>query len=208
MRPYFILFLPKPKIICLSSPLGTFFRNLTLEMTAGSSKILFLTGLLLMGIQYPLRAQHFLVSKVYDPNGDENAIYSVEIRNSSNDSIMVLHTQEAALPPFINLYKWEENKSNGKEITLYLGKSNNPFLPEKYRATKTLPPKGRLELYFKLPTSFNDQQKQLSVYFSMLHQKYYALFHGLETKGTNAAFKKCRSLKEKKGIVHHRKVSF
>ncbi|MBK9399388.1 MAG: hypothetical protein IPN36_00605 [Bacteroidetes bacterium] len=208
MRPYFILFLPKPEIIYLSSPLCTFFRNLTLEMTAGSSKILFLTGLLLLGIQYPLRAQYFLVSKVYDPNGDENAIYSVEIRNSSNDSILVLHTQEAALPPFINLYKWEENKSNGKEITLYLGKSNNPFLPEKYRATKTLPPKGRLELYFKLPTSFNDQQKQLSVYFSMLHQKYYTIFHGLETKGTNAAFKKCRSLKEKKGIVHHRKVSF
>ena len=208
MRPYFILFLPKPEIICLSSPLCTFFRNLTLEMTASSSKILFLTGLLLLGIQYPLRAQHFLVSKVYDPNGDENAIYSVEIRNSSNDSIMVLHTQEAALPPFINLYKWEENKSNGKEITLYLGKSNNPFLPEKYRATKTLTPKGRLELYFKLPTSFNDQQKQLSVYFSMLHQKYYTIFHGLETKGTNAAFKKCRSLKEKKGIVHHRNVSF
>jgi len=177
-------------------------------MAACNSKFLFLISILLFGIHLQTRAQHFLVSKVYNPNGDENAIYAVEIRNSSNDSIMVLHTQEAALPPFINLYKWEENKSNNKEVTLYLGKSNNPFLPEKYRATKTLPPKGTLELYFKLPTSYNTHPKQLSVYFSMLHQKYYTVFHGLETKGTNASFKKCRALKEKKGIVHHRKVPF
>lgn len=177
-------------------------------MTNAGLKAILILFLQISGFAIHSNAQYFIVSKVYNANSDGNSIYSVEIRNSSNDSIMVLHTQEAALPPFINLYKWEEDKELNNQVVLYLGKSNNPFLPEKYRATKTLPPKGTLELYFILPASMSTYGKYLSVYFSMLDQKYYSIFHALETKGTNASFKKCRALKEKKGIVHHRKIPF
>ncbi len=168
----------------------------------------FILTLFFFGINTGIFAQNFMISQVYRANADSNSIYSVVIRNTSNDSIMVLHTQEAELPPFINEYKWENGGVKGKLVTLYLGKSNNPFLPEKYRATKTLAPKGVLELYFSLPAFLSGRPKELLVYYSMLHEKYYGIFNSLETKGTTASFKKCRVLKEKKGVVHNRKVSF
>lgn len=171
-------------------------------------KLISLLFPLFLGTGFHSSAQYFLVSKVYNSTSGEDVIYSIVIRNSSHDSIMVLHTQEAELPPFINLYKWEKSTSNEKEVTLFLGKSNNPFLPEKYRATKTLAPKGVLELYFSMPSSLNLTAKQLMVYYSMLDQKYLSIFQSLETTGTNRAFKKCKSLKEKKGVVFHRLVSF
>jgi hypothetical protein len=63
---------------------------------------------------------------------------------------MVLHTQEAALPPFINLYKWEENKSNGKEITLYLGKSNNPLSTREIPRHKNTPSQRQAGTLFQI----------------------------------------------------------
>lgn len=155
-----------------------------------------------------VNAQYFLVSQVYKANADSDAVYSIIIRNSSNDSIMVLHTQEAAMPPFINHYKWEKSEDENVTVTLYLGKSNNPFLPEKYRATKTLPPKGQLELYFTLPATYNGKLKQLVVYYSMLSEKFYPDFLRLETNGSNAALKRCKTLKQKHGVVFNRKVAF
>lgn len=164
-----------------------------------------------LGIGLPFsgaNAQFFLVSQVYPSDSDGQAIYSLAISNSSNDSIMVLHTQEAELPPFINKYKWEEINEKGYKAVLYLGKSNNQFLPEQYRATKTLQPKGKLELYFNMPSSFNTKKKQLKIYYSMLSKKYYADFYKLEKTGTKAALRRCKSLKKKHGLVYSRFVDF
>lgn len=154
------------------------------------------------------RAQHFMISQVYPANADSDAVYSIVIRNSSNDSIMVLHTQEANLPPFLNKYKYDKGGDKGAVLTLHLGKSTNPFLPEKYRATKTLPPKGQLELYFILPATYNGQMKNLVIYYSMLDDKFYPDFLKLEKTGTDASLKRCKALKEKHGKVHLRKVTF
>lgn len=154
------------------------------------------------------RAQHFMISQVYKANADSDAVYSIVIRNSSNDSIMVLHTQEANLPPFLNKYKYDKGGDKGAVLTLHLGKSTNPFLPEKYRATKTLPPKGQLELYFILPATYNGQLKNLVIYYSMLDDKFYPDFLKLEKTGTDASLKRCKALKEKHGKVHLRKVTF
>lgn len=154
------------------------------------------------------QAQHIIVSQVYKANADSDAVYSISIRNSSNDSIMVLHTQEANLPPFLNTYKYEMTGDKGPAVTLLFGKSNNPLLPEKYRATKTLPPKGELSLYFTLPATYNGTPKQLVLTYSMLSEKFYPDFLKLEKTGTNAATKKCKALKEKHGRVFYKKVMF
>ncbi len=153
-------------------------------------------------------AQHIIVSQVYKANADSDAVYSISIRNSSHDSIMVLHTQEANLPPFLNTYKYEMTGDKGPAVTLLFGKSNNPLLPEKYRATKTLPPKGELSLYFTLPATYNASTKQLVLTYSMLAEKFYPDFLKLEKTGTNAATKKCKALKEKHGRVFYKKVMF
>ncbi|MBK7964295.1 MAG: hypothetical protein IPK10_02570 [Bacteroidetes bacterium] len=152
--------------------------------------------------------QFFLISQVYPSDSEGQAVYSISINNSSNDSIMVLHTHEAELPPFINRYKWEELSENGFKAIVFLGKSNNPLFPEQYRATKTLKPKGKLELYFNMPSNFNSEKKKLKIYYSMLSKKYYADFYKLEKTGSKSALKKCKSLKKKHGLVYSRVVEF
>lgn len=159
-------------------------------------------------IPFTASAQFFLISQVYPSDNEGQAIYSISINNSSNDSIMVLHTQEAELPPFINRYKWEELSEKDYKAIVFLGKSDNPLLPEQYRATKTLKPKGKLELYFNLPSSFNTEKKKLKIYYSMLSEKYYADFYKLEKTGSKSALKKCKSLKKKHGQVYSRVVEF
>lgn len=159
-------------------------------------------------IPFTSSAQFFLITQVYPSDSEGQAIYSISINNSSNDSIMVLHTQEAELPPFINRYKWEELSEKDFKAIVFLGKSNNPLLPEQYRATKTLKPKGKLELYFNMPSSFNSEKKKLKVYYSMLSEKYYADFYKLEKTGSKSALKKCKSLKKKHGQVYNRVVEF
>jgi hypothetical protein len=111
-------------------------------------------------------------------------------------------------PPFINKYKWEIESKSDSMLIIYLGKTNNPLLPEKYRATKTLPPKGTIELYFLLPARYDHLSKMGNIYYSMLDEKYYPDFQKLESMGTNAALKRCQSLKQKHGRVFSRKVAF
>lgn len=173
-------------------------------------KVLFFNSCLLglSFLSFSSSAQFFLISQVYPSDSDGQAVYSISINNSSNDSIMVLHTQEAELPPFINRYKWEELTENGFKAIVFLGKSNNPLLPEQYRATKTLKPKGKLELYFNMPSTFNDEKKKLKIYYSMLSKKFYADFYKLEKTGSKAALKKCKSLKKRHGTVFSRIVEF
>lgn len=129
--------------------------------------------------------------------------------NTSEDSIMVLHAQEASLPPFINSYKWEPSKDKKTApLIVFMGRSDNPYLPEKYRATKTLVPREKVELYFRLKNAPSNQTKSLLVYFSMLTGRFASDFLLLEKTGTNAALRRCQSLKQKHGIVHKRSVIF
>lgn len=122
---------------------------------------------------------------------------------------MVLHTQEASLPPFINRYKFENVKKGGREhMTVFLGKSNNPFLPEQYRAAKMLEPKEKLSLYFVVPKTYMNDAKMLQVWFSMLENKYVTDFRKLESFGGNSMVKRCRKIKEKHGVVFNRTLQF
>lgn len=154
-------------------------------------------------------AQEITVRLLYPANNGGERIYAVRFRNTSPDSIMVLHAQESQLPPFINNYKWEKTGRNGEApVTVYLGRSDNPFLPEQYRATKTLSPLEELELYFRLRKLNEDVQKSLLVYFSMLSDRYANEFLLLEKTGTASALKRCKSLKQKHGVVHKRNSPF
>lgn len=154
------------------------------------------------------RAQVFLVSQIFPSNSEGMAVYSISIRNTARDSILVLHTQEAQFPPFINKYKWEENPSGLYKLFLHLGKSNNPLMPEKYRATKTLASKEQIDLYFIVPARLNNALKQLEVWYSLLDEKYYSDFQKLETSNTNSALKRCKKLKAKFGKVYHHHIDF
>jgi hypothetical protein len=136
------------------------------------------------------------------------AVYAISIRNIARDSILVLHTQEAQFPPFINRYRWEEEQTASSNLLLHLGKSNNPLLPEKYRATKTLASKEQIELYFVVPAKFNGKSKTLDIWYSMLGEKHYTAFQKLENANTNSSVKRCKKLKQKFGRVHHKMIGF
>ncbi len=136
------------------------------------------------------------------------AVYSISIKNTANDSILVLHTQEAQFPPFINKYKWDEDSLGVFKLFLHLGKSNNPLLPEKYRATKTLASMEQIQLYFIIPSRLNSAPKQIEIWYSLLDDKYFADFHKLETSNASAAIKRCKKLKAKYGKVYHHTLDF
>jgi hypothetical protein len=118
----------------------------------------------------------------------------------------VLHTQESSLPPFINNYKIEI-KSNTKTV-IHLGKGNNPLVPEKYRATTSLAPKSVMRLYFKVNKEKIRGDKELDIWYSMMDKKFLGDFKKLETSNSTSDMKRCRKLKEKYGVVHHKVVAF
>jgi hypothetical protein len=155
-----------------------------------------------------LKSQAFLISQIHPSNAEGMAVYAISIRNIARDSILVLHTQEAQFPPFINRYRWEEEQTASSNLLLHLGKSNNPLLPEKYRATKTLASKEQIELYFLVPAKFNGKSKTLDIWYSMLGEKYYADFQKLENANTNSSVKRCKKLKQKYGRVLHKMIGF
>ena len=154
------------------------------------------------------RAQVFFISQIFPSNSEGMAVYSISIKNTARDSILVLHTQEAQFPPFINKYKWEEFPNKTCKLFLHLGKSNNPLMPEKYRATKTLASKEQIDLYFIVPARLNNEPKQLEIWYSLLDDKYYSDFQKLETSNTNSALKRCKKLKAKYGKVYHHTLDF
>ena len=153
-----------------------------------------------------IRAQGFVISEVYVDANDSSSIYSIEIRNTANDSLIVLHTQESSLPPFINNYKIEI-KSNNKMV-IYLGKGNNPLVPEKYRATTSLAPNSVMTLYFKVNKDKIKGEKELDIWYSMMDKKYLGAFKKLDTSNSISDMKRCRKLKEKYGVVHHKVIAF
>ncbi|CAN5498136.1 hypothetical protein BH11BAC2_BH11BAC2_12810 [soil metagenome] len=152
-------------------------------------------------------SQQFMISQVYVKTVDSTAIYSITIKNNSRDSILVLHTQEAEFPPFINHYKYDL-PSSAQPFILRLGKSNNPFLPERYRATKTMSPSSSIELYFYIPIQYCNQRKLLEIWYSCLDQKFLGDFKKLEITPSQSCVAKCKKLKEKYGIVHHKTMEF
>jgi hypothetical protein len=155
-----------------------------------------------------VRSQAFLISQIHPSNSEGMAVYSISIRNIARDSILVLHTQEAQFPPFINRYRWEEEQTASSNLLLHLGKSDNPLLPEKYRATKTLASKEQIVLYFLVPAKYNGKSKTLDIWYSMLGEKYYTAFQKLENANTNSSVKRCKKLKQKYGKVHHKIIGF
>lgn len=164
--------------------------------------------ILLLLVTSSVKAQVFLISQIFPSNSEGMAVYSISIRNTARDSILVLHTQEAQFPPFINKYKWDESPNKTSKLFLHLGKSNNPLMPEKYRATKTLASKEQIELYFIVPARLNSAPKQLEIWYSLLEDKYYSDFQKLETSNTNSALKRCKKLKAKYGKVYHHVLDF
>lgn len=154
-----------------------------------------------------LNAQRITVEPL-PGKGEGEIIYSMRMTNTSADSILVLHAQEADLPPFINNYKWEADGKDSSRITVFLGRSDNPYLPESYRATKTLPPQGQLQLYFRMRKALSITERNLTVYFSMLSDKYYDDFLLLEKTGSDAALRRCKTLKQKHGIVRKLSIPF
>ncbi|MFM7015937.1 MAG: hypothetical protein ACKOX3_06365 [Bacteroidota bacterium] len=153
-------------------------------------------------------AQDFHVERLFQKENATVSVYSLKMINTSNDSIIVLHAQEAQFPPFINVYKWEEVKGPKSKLLIHLGKTTDDLNPEKYRATKSLAPQETISIYFSLPSKMDKQVKEVELWFSYLDRKYLDEFKKAEKTNAVDAIKKCKLLKEKHGRVVHRFVSF
>jgi len=163
---------------------------------------------LIFFISLDLIGQDLKVERLFKKDNATVSVYALKITNTSNDSIIVLHAQEAQFPPFINLYKWDEIKSPKQKMILHFGKTTDDLNPEKYRATKTLAPQETASIYFSLPSKFDNVVKELELWFSFLDNKYLDDFKKSEVSNSSDAIKKCKSLKEKHGKVVHRFLSF
>ncbi len=164
--------------------------------------------LFLISVLLPLfsNAQFFIISTIHRPENDTMSVFSISIRNTSRDSMLVLHSQETESPPFINKYRFEVR---GEDTTIiYFGKSLNPLIPETYRATKTIGPRNTLEVYFSIPKSQIKKKKSVLIYFSMISEKYLEDFNKLDRMENNANIKRCRKLKERFGSVYHKEIYY
>jgi hypothetical protein len=153
-------------------------------------------------------AQDFSVERLFRKDNSSSSVYSLKITNISNDSIIVLHAQEAQFPPFINTYKWDEAKGSKQKVVLRLGKTSDDLNPEKYRATKSLAPQETVSIYFSLPSKFDNSNKEVELWFSFLDRKYLNEFKKAELTNSSDAIRKCKTLKEKHGRVVHRFIVF
>jgi len=169
--------------------------------------VLILFPAILMLSCFRSAAQVITCKPLLSPEGKECGVYEVRIRNTSADSIMVLHTQEVALPPFINHYKWDRD-GQSREAILYFGKSDNPYFPEQYRATKTLLPDEELQLFIAQPKMPDTPARRMLINYSMLSGRFKEDFIRLESRPTVANQKRCKALKEKNGVVFKKRVEF
>jgi hypothetical protein len=152
-------------------------------------------------------AQDLNIERLFK-NDNSTSVYALKIKNTSKDSIIVLHAQEAEFPPFINQYKWDDVKGAKSKMLLHFGKTSDQLNPEKYRATKTLAPQETVSIYFSIPAKFDASTKEVELWFSFLDNKYLDEFKKSEVSNATDAVKKCKSLKEKHGRVVHRFVAF
>ena len=153
-------------------------------------------------------AQDYSVERLFRKDNSTLSVYALKITNVSNDSIIVLHAQEAQFPPFINTYKWDETKGAKQKVVLRLGKTSDDLNPEKYRATKSLAPQETVSIYFSLPAKFDNSSKEVELWFSFLDKKYLNEFKKAEVSNGSDAIRKCKTLKEKHGRVVHRFITF
>lgn len=153
-------------------------------------------------------AQDYSVERLFRKDNSTLSVYALKITNISNDSIIVLHAQEAQFPPFINTYKWDETKGAKQKVILRLGKTSDDLNPEKYRATKSLAPQETVSIYFSLPAKFDNSSKEVELWFSFLDKKYLNEFKKAEVSNGSDAIRKCKTLKEKHGRVVHRFIAF
>jgi len=163
---------------------------------------------LIFFINLDLLGQDLKVERLFTKDDASVSVYALKIINTSNDSIIVLHAQEAQFPPFINLYKWDEVKSPKRKIILHFGKTADDLNPEKYRATKTLASRETAIVYFSFPSKFDNAVKELELWLSFLDNKYLGEFKKSEVSNSSDAIKKCKTIKEKHGKVVHRFLSF
>jgi hypothetical protein len=153
-------------------------------------------------------AQDYSVERLFRKDNSSISVYALKITNISNDSIIVLHAQEAQFPPFINAYKWDETKGSKQKLVLHLGKTSDDLNPEKYRATKSLAPQETVSIYFSLPAKFDNSSKEVELWFSFLDKKYLDEFKKAEVSNGSDAIRRCKTLKEKHGRVVHRFIAF
>ena len=156
----------------------------------------------------PGYSQDFQVERLFLKDNSNLIVYSMKIKNTSADSIIVLHAQEVQYPPFINQYKWDELKGNKPKITIHLGKTSDELNPEKYRATKSLAPQETATIYFSLPSNYDKMSKEVEFWYSLLDKKYLDEFKKAEQTNSTDAARKCKVLKEKHGRAVHRFYSF
>ena len=153
-------------------------------------------------------AQDYSVERLFRKDNSTLSVYALKITNVSNDSIIVLHAQEAQFPPFINTYKWDETKGAKQKVIVHLGKTSDELNPEKYRATKSLAPQETISIYFSLPAKYDNSSKEVELWFSFLEKKYLDDFKKAEVSNSTDAIRRCKTLKEKHGRVVHRFIAF
>lgn len=153
-------------------------------------------------------AQDYSIERLFRKDNSSSSVYALKMTNISNDSIIVLHAQEAQFPPFINAYKWDDVKGSKGKMVVHLGKTSDELNPEKYRATKSLAPQETISIYFSLPAKFDNTSKELELWFSFLDKKYLDEFKKAQVSSDTDAIKKCKTLKEKHGRVVHRFIIF
>jgi len=153
-------------------------------------------------------AQDYSVERLFRKDNSTLSVYSLKITNVSNDSIIVLHAQEAQFPPFINTYKWDETKGAKQKVIVHLGKTSDELNPEKYRATKSLAPQETISIYFSLPAKYDNSSKEVELWFSFLEKRYLDDFKKAEVSNSTDAIRRCKTLKEKHGRVVHRFIAF
>ena len=153
-------------------------------------------------------AQDYSVERLFRKDNSTLSVYALKITNVSNDSIIVLHAQEAQFPPFINTYKWDETKGAKQKVIVHLGKTSDELNPEKYRATKSLAPQETISIYFSLPAKYDNSSKEVELWFSFLEKRYLDDFKKAEVSNSTDAIRRCKTLKEKHGRVVHRFIAF
>ena len=162
----------------------------------------------LVTVMKPVQAQQISCRPLHSDAVTGKGVYRIQIRNTSADSIMVLHTREVSLPPLINHYRWEADGGKDGKPVLYFGKSDDTHLPEGYRATKTLLPADELELFVSVPGVFLNRRGEMVIHYSMLSSRFKDEFLKLEARPGAANMSRCKNLKEKYGVVFKKKVEF
>ena len=163
----------------------------------------FLNLFLFLLITSSAEAQFVRIDEVFN-KALTKRVYAFNLKNVTVDSILVLHAQELVFPPFINHFEQDSQFVSRKSCnTVFIGKSDNPFLPEKYTAIRAVPPSDSLFIYFEVNAESKCELNKAELYVTFLDKKYYEDYRKLENSVTDAGVRHCKKLKEKYGRVRH-----